>query len=140
MKRFLCIALLAVGCSSMPTAPADTTTTAGIQDWIPGIFADLYETVDANIGLDYGFGAHYKLTELLRVGILDYSDFSVLGLDKEIFYGKWNFPKMNQPGSVWDLSATLGVGLGASATIHSWEVLDLLSSIIGFGYWSIDKD
>jgi len=140
MKRFLCIALLAVGCSSMPTAPTETTATAGIQNWIPGIFADLYETVDANVGLDYGFGAHAKATELARVGVFDYSDFSVLGFDKEIFHGQWNFPKMDQPGSVWDLSATLGVGLGASATVHTWEVLDLISSIIGFGYWSLDED
>ena len=71
MKRFVCIALLsAVGCTSVPTAPpttppAPTAPAAkehGIQVWIPNFFADLWETVDARIGMDYGFGAHLKLT------------------------------------------------------------------------------
>ena len=145
MKRFLCIALLcAVGCSAVPTAPTNYALQddegTGIQYWIPAIFYNLWETVDANIGWDYGFGAHLKLTELARVGILDYSDFNVLGFTKNIFFGEWEVPPMNQRGAVWDLSATVGIGLGASATIHVWEVVDLISVIVGFGYWSFDKD
>jgi len=141
----LCVVLLcAVGCSSVPAPEAPAPETAvvedsGIQVWIPNFFADLWETFDANIGLDYQMGAHIKFTELARIGIFDYSDFTLLGVDKGIFYGEWNFQEPER-GHYWDLSGTIGVGAGASATLHTWEVLDAVSSLIGFGYWSLDGD
>lgn len=144
MKRLLCAALLcAVGCVSAPVGPAAEEQKEGcIRNWIPGIFADLYETVDGHIGMDYGFGAHLKLTDLARIGIFDYSDFTLVGLESGIFHGHYNFPDMDPRGKngSWDLTAKLGVGLGASAAIHTWEVVDLLSSIVGLGYWSLNED
>lgn len=148
MKRFLCVALLcAVGCSSAPTASEPVTLDdhnkeTGIQVWIPGFFADLWETVDARIGMDYGFGAHLKVTDLARIGILDYSDFSLIGIESGIFKGHWQFPNMDPTAAQhsWDLSAKVAVGLGAEATLHTWEVVDALSSLVGFGYWSLDND
>lgn len=148
MKHFLCVALLcAVGCSSTPVASAPATLDGngkehGLQVWVPGFFADLWETVDARIGMDYGFGAHLKFTDLARVGILDYSDFALIGIESGIFKGNYNFPNMDpttKNGS-WDLSAKLGIGLGAEATLHTWEVVDALSSLVGLGYWSLNDD
>ena len=141
MKRLLCVALLcAVGCSSAPTAePAKDGT---IRNWIPGIFADVWDTFEARVGVDYGFGAHMKFTNLARVGIFDYSDFSLLGFDSGVFNGDYVFPDFNptHPGGAWDLSAKVGVGFGAEATLHTWEIVDLASSIIGLGYWSLEND
>jgi hypothetical protein len=141
MKRLLCVALLcAVGCSSAPTAePAKDGT---IRNWIPGIFADLYDTVDARIGLDYGFGAWVKFTDLAHVGIFDYSNFGFFGFDSGIFHGRYELPNMDptSKNGSWDLSGKIGVGLGAEATLHTWEVFDLASSIVGLGYWSLNDD
>jgi hypothetical protein len=151
MKRFVCIALLsAVGCTSVPTAtatpaPAPTAPAAkehSIQVWIPNFFADLWETVDARIGIDYGFGAKLKLTDLARIGIFDYSDFTFFGLESGIFHGNYQFPNMaawSKNGS-WDLSIKLGMGLGAEATIHTWEIVDAVTSLVGLGFWSINDD
>ena len=144
MKRLLCAVLLcAVGCVSTPASPAqDGKKDTDIRDWIPGIFADLYETVDGHIGMDYGFGAHLKLTDLARIGIFDYSDFAFFGIESGIFHGHYNFPDLRawENNGSWDLSAKIGVGLGASASIHTWEVIDFISSVVGLGYWSLDKD
>src|SRR5262245_23477823 len=147
MKRFLSVALLccAAGCASAPTNTAPAAPEAkehGLQVWIPNVFADLWETFDARIGMDYGFGAHLKLTDLARIGIFDYSDFMFFGITSGIFKLQYPFPNMaawNQNGS-WDLSAKVGVGLGAEATLHTWEVVDFVSSVVGLGFWSLDDD
>src|SRR5690242_15754660 len=100
MKRLLSVALLcAVGCSSVPATPTTKAPAAGekehgLQVWVPNFFADLWETFDARIGMDYGFGAHIKLTDLAKIGIFDYSDFSLIGVDKGIFHGQWAFPNL----------------------------------------------
>ncbi|MHC5209811.1 MAG: hypothetical protein ACYTG2_03740 [Planctomycetota bacterium] len=147
MKRLFCVALLcAVGCSSAavvePTPLNGDHEGVGIQKWIPGAFDDLWEVMDARIGLDYGFGGHVKLTDLARIGIFDHSDFSLVGIERDIFYGEWNFPDLqawNNNGS-WDLGVKFGVGLGMEGTLHTWELIDFFSSVIGFGYWSLDDD
>jgi hypothetical protein len=154
MKRFLCVALLcAVGCTSVPTnsAPAASPTTApaaaaakehGWQVWIPAFFADLWESFDARIGMDYGFGAHLKVTDLARIGIFDYSDFSLIGVDKGIFKGEYAFPDLrawNKNGS-WDLSVKVGVGLGAEATLHTEELIDAITTLVTLDYWSLNDD
>jgi hypothetical protein len=146
MKRLFCVALLcAVGCTSVPTsepAPLNGDDAHGIREWIPGACADLWETMDARIGLDYGFGAHIKITDLARIGIFDYSDFSLVGVDRGIFYGNWNFPDMkawNNNGS-WDFAFKFGIGLGMEGSLHTWELIDFFSSVVGLGYWSLDDD
>jgi len=155
MKRLLCVALLcAVGCASVPTSaptslPAGAPPTAlaegkehGIQVWIPNFFADLWEIFDARIGMDYGFGAHIKLTDLARLGIFDYSDFTLIGVESDIFKGGYHFPNLeawNKNGS-WDLSIKLGVGLGAEATIHTWEIIDAISTLVTLDYASFNGD
>jgi hypothetical protein len=146
MKRQFCIALLcAVGCTSAPVvepAPLNGEHEHGLQTWIPGAFADFWEVMDARIGLDYGFGAHIKLTDLARIGIFDYSDFSLVGVESGIFYGQYAFPDLtawNNNGS-WDLAFKLGVGLGMEASLHTWEFVDFLSSLVCLGYWSFDDD
>ncbi len=151
MRHLLCVALLcAVGCSSIPatsslnTAAPASESEQGLRQWIPGIFEDAWEVVDARIGMDYGFGAHFKFTDLARVGIFDYAEFDVLGFDKGIFHGKYSLPSMDPmnpaKNSSWDVSAKLAIGLGAEATVHAWELVDLASSIVGFGYWSLNQD
>ncbi len=148
MKRFLCVALLcAVGCASVPnateTAYGDNGKEQSWQTWIPGFFADLWETVDARVAMDYNFGAHLKATDLARVGMFDYSDFSVLGIESGIFNGDWVFPNMDpttKNGS-WDLGMKFGMGLGAEATLHTWEVVDALSQLVGgWAGWSLNGD
>jgi len=147
MKRFLCVALLcAVGCTSVPTAPSPTAPVAGkehgLQVWVPNFFADLWEVADARIAMDYGFGAQFKLTDLARIGIFDYSEFSLIGVDKGIFKGEYAFPDLrawNNNGS-WDLSAKFGMGLGAEFALHTWEVVDFFSSLVCLGFWSFDDD
>jgi|GEM_PF-5440288 len=147
MKRLLCVVLLsAVGCTSVPTAaepPVAVAKEKGIQVWIPGFFADLWETFDARIAMDYGFGAHLKFTDLARVGIFDYSDFAFIGTGAGTFFKfEYDFPNMDprtKNGS-WDLSIKVGMGLGAEATLHTWEVVDFLSSFVCFGYWSFNDD
>ena len=157
MKRLLCVALLcAVGCASAPTSapvslPAGAPPPAyadggakehGWQVWIPHFFADLWECFDARIGMDYGFGAHIKLTDLARLGIFDYSDFSLIGVESDIFKGGYHFPNLaawNKNGS-WDLSVKIGVGLGAEATIHTWEIIDAISTLVTLDYYSFNGD
>jgi hypothetical protein len=149
MKRLLSVALLCAvvaGCASVPAAApvgqGGTHAGTGIQDWIPATFADIYETVDGRIGIDYGFGAHLKLTDLARIGIFDYSEFSLIGVDKGIFHGQYQFPDLqawNNNGS-WDLGAKIGVGLGAEAHLHTWEVIDAISTLVTLNYWSFDND
>lgn len=155
MKRFVCIGLLVVtGCASTNSLPVEATAApapvvvvdeggddlVGIQTWIPGIFYDLYDIFDAHIGSGYGFGVHVKATELARVGIFDHADFSVLGIDKGIFNGEYTVPPMNQKEDVWVLSAKFGIGFGAGFQADIWEVIDFVSSVVGFGYWSLDED
>jgi hypothetical protein len=146
MKRLFCVALLcAVGCSSAPVdepLPPDGEQEHGWQTWIPGACADLWEVLDARIGLDYGFGASIKLTDLARIGILDEADFSLIGVDSGIFHGQYRFPDMaawKNNGS-WDLAFKFGVGLGMEASLHTWEFVDFLSSLVFLGYWSFDDD
>jgi len=161
MKRCLCIALLcAVGCTSVPTASAPPTSAPtvvataeraptappakehGLQVWIPNFFADLWEIFDARIGMDYGFGARLKLTDLARIGIFDYSDFSLFGIESGIFHGNYQFPNLaawTKNGS-WDFSAKIGVGLGVEATIHTWEIVDAISSLVCLGFWTFNDD
>jgi hypothetical protein len=154
MRLLICVALLcAVGCSAVPVAEPAATVAApetapvangehdhGIQAWVPGIFSNLWDTFDARIGMDYGFGAHVKLTDLARFGIFDYSDFSLLGLDREIFYGKWNWPHREgwHVHTSYDLSFKVGVGLGADAALHTYEVVDWLAWTFSLGYWDLD--
>jgi hypothetical protein len=157
MKRVLCVALLcAAGCASVPTSapatvPVDAPSAAVMQDggkergwqvWIPHFFADLWEIFDARIGMDYGFGAHIKVTDLARLGIFDYSDFSLIGVESDIFKGGYHFPNMDpttKNGS-WDLAIKLGVGLGAEASLHTWEIIDCLCTLVTAGYWSPNMD
>src|SRR5262245_64512908 len=98
MKRLLCVALLCLaGCASVPTDKAPAAPEGkehGLQVWIPHFFADLWETFDARIGMDYGFGAHIKLTDLARLGIFDYSDFTFIGVESDIFKGGYHFPNL----------------------------------------------
>lgn len=154
MKHLICVALLcAVGCSAVPaapsTAPPEPTAASvplageghhdrGIQAWIPGIFTNLWDTFDARIGMDYGFGAHVKMTDLARIGIFDYSDFSLLGFDRDIFYGQWNFPHREgwHVQTSYDLAFKVGVGLGAEAAVHPYEIVDWLCWTFTAGYWS----
>ena len=151
MKRFLCVALLcAVGCTSVPTASAPTASLPaapaakehGIQVWIPNFFADLWESFDARIGMDYGFGAHIKVTDLARIGIFDYSDFSLLGVDKGIFKWEYSVPDLQawHKNNSWDLSVKVGVGLGAEATLHTWELIDAISTLVTLDYYSFNGD
>ena len=157
MKRFVCIGLLvATGCAGTANLPVEAATApmpvvavdhhdgvddmVGIQTWIPGIFADLWEIFDADIGAGYGFGAHIHATELARLGIFDHSDFSLLGIDKGIFNGEYTLPPMNQKEEVWVLGAKFGVGFGAGFSADIWEMIDFVSSVVGFGYWSFDED
>jgi len=148
MKRLLSVALLcavAAGCASAPVAQPVAGNDAhakGIQNWIPASFADLWEIGDARIGIDYGFGASLKLTDLFRLGIIDYSEFSVLGVDKGIFHGEYAIPNLKawERNGSWDLSAKIGVGLGAEATLHTWEVVDFASTLLTLNYWSFNDD
>ena len=158
MKRFVAMGLLVVaaGCANtahLPVAaeaaPAPVVAVddhegdddaIGIQTWIPGIFYDLYDIFDADIGSGYGFGAHIHATELARVGIFDHADFSLLGIDKGIFMGEYTVPPMNQKEEVWVLGAKFGVGFGAGFSADIWEMIDFVSSVVGFGYWSLDED
>jgi hypothetical protein len=148
MKRLFCVALLcAVGCTSAPlvgTAPQEdeVAESQGWQEWIPGAFADLWEVMDARIGLDYGFGAKFKLTDLARIGIFDDSEFSLVGVEAGIFHGDYNFPDLrawNNNGS-WDLGFRFGVGLGMELNFHTWEFADFVTSAVCLGYWSLDED
>jgi len=159
--KLLCMALLCTaGCAGTMTAPPsihgeapalavqDDGGPPGIQGWIPGIFDDAWETLSINLGAGYGAGAHVQLTNLARVGIGEYADFGLLGIESGIFYGEWNCPLyledeeggMSYHSDVWDIGARFGVGWGGHVTIHTWEVIDLISSIVGFGYWSLDGD
>ncbi|GJM22492.1 MAG: hypothetical protein DHS20C15_24070 [Planctomycetota bacterium] len=159
MKRLVCIGLLvATGCASTATLPVEAEAPAapiialedgadggggdppGIQGWIPGFFADLWQVFDANIGTGYGFGMHLHATELARLGIFDYSDFSLLGIDKGIFYGEYTVPPMDQKEEVWVLGAKFGIGFGMEFSADLWEFVDFASSLVGFGYWSFDND
>ena len=159
MIRFVCIGLLvATGCASTASLPVEAEAApapvavvqdaadeggddmVGIQTWIPGIFYDLYDIFDANIGSGYGFGVHLHATELARVGIFDHADFSLLGIDKGIFNGEYTLPPMNQKEDVWVLSAKFGIGVGAGFSADIWEMIDFVSSVVGFGYWSLDED
>ena len=45
----------------------------------------------------------------------------------------------NKNGS-WDLSIKLGVGLGAEATIHTWEIIDAISTLVTLDYYSFNGD
>jgi len=157
MRHLICVALLcAVGCSAVPAAqpaaPVAASAVAvapvansdqphaqrGWQAWIPGIFNNLWETFDARIGMDYGFGAHLKVTDLARIGIFDYSDFTLLGFDKDIFYGKYNWPCATgwDMHSSYDLSVKVGVGLGGEVAVHPYEIVDWLCWTVTIGYWS----
>lgn len=155
MKRFVCIGLLVVtGCASTNSLPVEASAApapvvavdeggddlVGIQTWIPGIFYDLFEIFDADIGAGYGFGMHAQLTELARIGVFDHADFSVLGIDKGIFNGEYTVPPMNQKENVWVVSAKFGIGFGMGFQADIWEVVDFVSSVVGFGYWSFDED
>jgi hypothetical protein len=134
-----------VGCASVQTMTPNVESLpvvmaedgeadlVGIQTWIPGIFEDLFETIDADIGTGYGFGAHFALTNFARVGIFDHADFGIVGIERPIFEGTWVCP-LDVPageGDLWDsasaldLSAKFGVGFGMSLELHTWEVIDL---------------
>ena len=145
MRIFLCVALaFAVGCSAVPAS--DTPAPAAgldFQGWIPGIFADAWECADANVGLDYKFGAHMKMTDWARVGVFDYADFSALGIGTGALQGEFGgfLSGFNSGSDWWDMSMTLGAGMGASGTIHTWQVLDLASSVyFGWTGWTIAND
>ena len=155
MRYLIGVALLcAVGCSAVPAAaptPSPATEPAsapvvngdhdkGIQAWIPGIFNNFWDTFDARIGMDYPFGAHLKVTDLARIGIFDYSDFSLLGFDRDIFYLHWNWPYREgwHVQTAYDLSVKLGMGLGAEATLHTYEVADWICWTLSLGYFDLN--
>ena len=46
----------------------------------------------------------------------------------------------NDLNAILDMSAKFGMGFGAGFTLHTWELIDTLSTIVGFGYWSLDGD
>ena len=154
MRHLICVALLvAVGCSAVPAAeptpPAEEPASApavngehdmGIQAWIPGIFTNLWDTFDARIGMDYGFGAHLQVTDLARIGIFEYSDFTLLGFDRDIFYFRWNWPCKEgwQMQTSYDLAFKVGVGLGAEASLHTYEVVDWLCWTFSLGYFDLN--
>lgn len=158
MRHLICVLLLgAVGCSAVPEAgPAAPPAAAAVapvvvqeefheegwQAWIPGIFTNLWDTFDARIGMDYGFGAHLKLTDLARIGIFDYSDFSLLGIDRDIFYGRMHWPHREgwHVQTSYDLAVKVGVGLGAEAAIHPYEIVDWLCWTFTAGYYSPSTD
>jgi hypothetical protein len=150
MKRLLSVALLSAvvaGCASVPAAPPaaavqNSHAGTGWRDWIPATFADIYQTLDARIGMDYGFGANLKVTDLARIGIFDYSEFSLIGVDKGIFHGQYQFPNIKawENNGSWDLALKIGVGLGAEASLHTWEIIDAISTFVTLNYWSFDGD
>jgi len=143
MRLFLCVALLcAVGCASVPATNATADQQMGLAHWIPETFDDLWDVADADIGLDYGFGAHIKLTDLLRLGIFEYSDFSFLGFGAAIFDGNSEPVNMQawQNNGAWDLSAKFGVGLGGMFRINTWEIFDFVSTLITLNHFSFDED
>ena len=156
VNKLLCLALLCTaGCAgtnktTMMHGEALTPEAAamvaedggppGIQGWIPGIFDDMWDTVSINVGTGYGAGAHFALTNLLRVGVGEYADFGVIGVERGIFEGNWDNPIQltNDSGeavydlAVWDLSAKFGVGWGMHFAVHTAQVFDLFSSVVGF--------
>jgi hypothetical protein len=154
MRHLICVALLCVvGCSAVPAAPPAAPAAAlasapvvngehekGIQAWIPGIFTNLWDTFDARLGVDYGFGAHLKVTDLARIGIFDYSDFSLLGFDRDIFYGHWNWPHKDgwHLQTSYDLAFKVGVGFGFEAALHTYEVVDWLCWTLSLGYLDLN--
>lgn len=146
MRIFLCVALaFAVGCSAVPasntSAPVADGFVSNLQGWIPGIFADAWETVDANVGMDYKFGAHAQVTDWAAVGVFDYADISVLGLGAGIFTGDASWKSLGFADESLDCSMTIGAGVGASATLHTWQVLDLWSSVyLGWTGWTFAND
>ena len=160
MRHLICVALLcAVGCSAVPgaapAAPPAAPTVAqvvaqeaptpheeGWQAWIPGIFTNLWDTFDARIGMDYGFGAHLKLTDLARIGIFDYSDFSLFGIDQDLFYGETHWPHREgwHMQTSYDLAFKVGIGLGAEAALHPYEIVDWLCWTFTAGYYSPSTD
>jgi hypothetical protein len=161
-SKLLCMALLCTaGCAGTMQAPPtmihgeapalavqDEGGPPGIQGWIPGIFDDAWDILSINLGSGYGAGVHLQATNLLRVGIGEYADFGLLGLESDVFYGHWHCPLYleNEEGEevymsqVWDFGARFGVGIGGHVTVHTWQILDFVSSVIGFGYWSLDND
>ena len=160
-SKLLCMALLCTaGCAGTMQAPPmihgeapalavqDDGGPPGIQGWIPGIFDDLWDILSINLGSGYGAGAHVQATNLARIGIGEYADFGLLGVESDIFYGEWHNPVMleNEEGEqayssdVWDIGVRAGVGIGGHVTVHTWQIIDFVSSVIGFGYWSLDDD
>jgi hypothetical protein len=143
MRLFLCVALLcAVGCSSVPAANMEGDQELGLAHWIPETFSDLWDCFDGNVGLDYGFGAHFKMTEMFRLGIFDYSDFSLLGFTATTFDGvsePVNMEAWNNNGA-WDLSAKFGMGLGGMARVNTWEIFDFISTLVTLNFFSFDED
>ncbi|RKY17986.1 MAG: hypothetical protein DRQ55_14475 [Planctomycetota bacterium] len=170
MKRLICACLLfAVGCASVENSQPpvmleldsaeasaqehvdDPTKPHGIQTWIPGIFSNLFDIFDADIGGDYGFGVHLYATNFARVGLFDYADFGVVGIESSIFEGEYVNPLVDERWSrdsddrwdeapILDLRARFGIGVGVYFGFYTWEVFDFASSIVGFGYWSLDDD
>ncbi len=160
-SKLLCMALLCtVGCAGTMNAPPVISAEApalavqedggssGFQGWIPGIFDDAWDILSMNIGSGYGAGVHVQATNILRLGIGEYADFGVLGIESEIFEGTWNCPLYleDETGErayherVWDIGVKFGVGWGGHVTVHTWDIFDFVSSIIGGGFWSLDDD
>lgn len=143
MRLFLCVALLcAVGCSAVPATNMAGEQRMGLQYWLPETADDLWDLFDANVGMDYGFGAHFKATDLFRVGIFDYADLSLLGFGGGVFDG--SAPPINmqawENNGAWDLSAKLGMGLGGMARVNTWEFFDLISTFVSLNHFSFDED
>ena len=170
MKRLICASLLfAVGCASVESTQAPVTgelenpvmvadhheggddDLIGIQKWIPGIFSDLFDILEADIGGDYGFGAHLYFTNFARVGLFDYADFGLVGIESSIFEGEYVNPLVDnrwkresvdlwEEAPILDLRARFGIGVGVYVGLYTWEIVDFVSSVVGFGYWSLDED
>jgi len=117
----------------------------GIAGWIPAIFHNLWDVLSIDLGSNYGAGVHVQATNLARIGIGEYADFGLLGVEGDIFQGRWHCPlKVEQDdgsshydSAVWDVGVHFGIGFGGYVMVHTAEIVDWVSVVVGFGYWSL---
>ncbi len=120
----------------------------GITGWVPAIFSNLWDILSMDLGSDYGAGVHVQATNLARIGIGEYADFGLLGIESDVFKCRWHCPlKVERSdhtheydSAVWDVGVHFGVGIGGYVMVHTAEIVDWVSVVIGFGYWSLKGD